>query len=87
MSGPAHKTMGGRKASRPARDAFSALALAVHRVNVAAMLARAVADHVPAGGDSDKLDCLDAIEVDLLRPAAAALDAAFQDVQLERGSK
>jgi hypothetical protein len=40
-------------------------------------LARAVADHVPDGGDFGKLDCLDAIELHLLRPAAAELRKAF----------
>jgi hypothetical protein len=53
------------------------LGLAVGRVTAAAMLARAVADYVPAGGDGDKLDCFDAIEMHMLRPAAAELQEAF----------
>jgi hypothetical protein len=28
-----------------------------HRVTRAAMVARAIADHVPSGSDGDKLDC------------------------------
>jgi len=45
---------------------------------VAAGLARAVADHVPDGDDFGKLDCLDAIELHLLRPAAAELQRAYE---------
>jgi hypothetical protein len=37
-----------------------------------------VADHVPDGADFGKLDCLDAIELHLLRPAAAELQKAYQ---------
>jgi hypothetical protein len=58
--------------------AFAALGSAVNRVTAAAGLARAVADHVPEGGDFGKLDCLDAIELHLLRPAAAELQKAYQ---------
>jgi hypothetical protein len=56
------------------------LGLAVGRVTAAAMLARAVADYVPAGGDGGKLDCFDAIEMHMLRPAAAELEDAFAQV-------
>ena len=62
----------------PAATAFAALARAVNRVMAAADLAHAVADHVPAGGDFGKLDCLDAIELHLLRPAAAELQRAYE---------
>jgi hypothetical protein len=58
--------------------AFAALGSAVNRVTVAAGLARAVADHVPDGDDFGKLDCLDAIELYLLRPAAAELQKAYE---------
>ena len=58
--------------------AFAALGSAVDRVTAAAGLARAVADHVPDGDDFGKLDCLDAIELHLLRPAAAELQAAYE---------
>jgi hypothetical protein len=51
---------------------------AVNRVTAAAGLARAVADHVPDGDDFGKLDCLDAIEPHLLRPAAAELQRAYE---------
>jgi hypothetical protein len=47
-------------------------------VTAAAGLARAVADHVPEGSDFGKLDCLDAIELHLLRPAAAELQRAYE---------
>jgi hypothetical protein len=47
-------------------------------VTAAAGLARAVADHVPDYDDFGKLDCLDAIELHLLRPAAAELRKAFE---------
>jgi hypothetical protein len=58
--------------------AFAALGSAVDRVTAAASLARAVADHVPEGSDFGKLDCLDAIELHLLRPAAAELQRAYE---------
>jgi hypothetical protein len=60
------------------RAAAFALARAVNCVTAAAGLARAVADHVPEGGDFGKLDCLDAIELHLLRPAAAELQRAYE---------
>jgi hypothetical protein len=47
-------------------------------VNAAASLARAVVDHVPERTDWGKLDCLDAIELYLLRPAAAELQRAYE---------
>jgi hypothetical protein len=47
-------------------------------VTAAAGLARAVADHVPDYDDFGKLDCLDAIELHLLRPAAAELQRAYE---------
>jgi hypothetical protein len=58
--------------------AFAALERAINRVAAAAGLARAVADHVPDGDDFGKLDCLDAIELHLLRPAAAELQKAYE---------
>jgi len=58
--------------------AFAALGSAVNRMTAAVGLARAVADHVPDGADFGKLDCLDAIELHLLRPAAAELQKAYQ---------
>jgi hypothetical protein len=54
------------------------LGLAVGRVTAAAMVARAVCDYVPAGGDGDKVDCFDAIELHMLRPAAAELQEAYE---------
>ena len=57
----------------PSAAAFAALGRAVNRVTAAAGLARAIADHVPDYVDGGKLDCLDAIELHLLRPAAAEL--------------
>ena len=59
-------------------EAEHRLSVAVARVSAAATLARAVADHVPEGGDGDKLDCLDAIELHLLRPAVAELRDAHE---------
>ncbi len=64
-------------------DAALRLGRAVNRVAAAAMLARAVADHVPAEGldrllNGGKLDCLDAIELHLLRPAVAELQDAHE---------
>jgi len=66
-----------------AAEAARRLSLAVARVGAAAMLARAVADHVPAEGldrlfNGGKLDCLDAIELWLLRPAVAELQDAHE---------
>jgi hypothetical protein len=58
--------------------AFAALGSAVDRVTAAVSLARAVADHVREGSDFGKLDCLDAIELHLLRPAAAELQRAYE---------
>jgi hypothetical protein len=58
--------------------AFDALGAAVLRVTAAAGLACAVVDYVPRGGEFDKLDCLDAIELHLLRPAAAELRKAYE---------
>jgi hypothetical protein len=62
----------------PRATAFAALGSAVLRVTAAAGIVRAVADHVPDGGDFGKLDCLDAIELHLLRPAAAELQKAYE---------
>jgi hypothetical protein len=62
----------------PSAAAFAALGSAVNRMTAAAGLARAVADHVPDGADFGKLDCLDAIELHLLRPAAAELQRAYE---------
>jgi hypothetical protein len=62
----------------PSATASAALGSAVNRVTAAAGLARAVADHVPDGDDFGKLDCLDAIELHLLRPAAAELQKAYE---------
>lgn len=62
----------------PVIKAANRLNVAVARVGAAAMLARAIADHVPAGGNGDKLDCLDAIELWLLRPAVAELQEAHE---------
>jgi hypothetical protein len=67
--------------AQPARRLCSALGAAVNRVMAAASLARAVADHVPDGGDGGKLDCIDAIELHLLRPAAAELEAAYEKMR------
>jgi hypothetical protein len=61
-----------------AAAAFVALGRAFNCVTAAAGLARAFADHVPDGDDFGKLDCLDAIELHLLRPAAAELQAAYE---------
>jgi hypothetical protein len=58
--------------------ALSALGVAVNRITAAAGLARAVADHVPDYDEGGKLDCLDAIELHLLRPAALDLQAAYE---------
>jgi hypothetical protein len=58
--------------------AFDALGAAVDRVTAAAGLARAVVDYVPREGEFGKLDCLDAIELHLLRPAAAELRNAYE---------
>jgi hypothetical protein len=58
--------------------ALSSLGAAVDRVTAAAGLARAVADHVPDGSDFGNPDCLDAIELHLLRPAAAELQRAYE---------
>ena len=63
--------------SRSAARGSAALGNAVNRVTAAADLARAVADHVPDYDDFGKLDCLDAIELHLLRPAAAELQRAY----------
>ena len=62
----------------PSATAFAALGSAVNRVTAAAGLARAVADYVPDHDDFGKLDCLDAIELHLLRPAAAELQKAYE---------
>jgi hypothetical protein len=62
--------------------ALSALGDAVFRVMAAAGLTRAVIDHVPEGaGDYGKLECLDAIELRLLRPAAADLVDAYEETR------
>ena len=58
--------------------AIDALGEAVARVAAAASLAQAVADYVPDG--AGKCDCLDAIEMHLLRPAAAELQEAYDAV-------
>jgi hypothetical protein len=61
------------------KERLAALGLAVSRVTAAASLARAVADHVPDdASDLGKLECLDAIELHLLRPAVAELQAAYE---------
>jgi hypothetical protein len=65
----------------PSAAVFAALGDAVNRMTAAAGLARAVADHVPDGDDFGKLDCLDAIELHLLRPAAADLQDAYEDTR------
>ena len=62
----------------PNAPAIDALGEAVARVAAAAALAQAVADYVPAG--AGKCDCLDAIEMHLLRPAAAELQEAYETV-------
>lgn len=68
-----------------AADAFAALGRAVNNVTAAAMLARAVAEHVPDDeGSGGKADCLDAIELQMLRPAAAELQAAYGAFELAR---
>jgi hypothetical protein len=59
----------------PNAPAIDALGNAVSRVTAAAALAQAVADYVPH--DAGKCDCLDAIEMHLLRPAAAELQEAY----------
>jgi hypothetical protein len=64
------------------KERLAALGLAVSRVTAAASLARAVADHVPDdAGDFGKLDCLDAIELHLLRPASADLQEAYESAR------
>jgi hypothetical protein len=70
----------------PSAAAFAALGSAVNRVTAAASLARAVADHVPDGDAFGKLDCLDAIELHLLRPAAAELQRAYEKASALPGS-
>jgi len=76
---------------RPHRiPSIDRLGLAVGRVTAAAMLARAVADYVPADGDGGKLDCFDAIEMHMLREAAVELEEAFGlvlDDDVGRGAK
>lgn len=62
----------------PNAPAIDALGLAVNRVTAAAALAQAVADYVPEG--AGKCDCLDAIELHLLRSAAAELQEAYDAV-------
>ena len=49
--------------------------LAVSRVMAAATLAMSIADHVR--DDACKLECLEAIELHLLRPAAAEPQEAY----------
>jgi hypothetical protein len=70
----------------PSAAAFAALGSAVNRMTAAAGLARAVADHVPDGDDFGKLDCLDAIELHLLRPAAAELQRAYEKASDQFGA-
>jgi len=68
-----------KRRRRPSKaDPVQHLGRAVARVVAAAMLTRAVADHVPTGGDGDKLDRLDAIELWLLHPAVAELQEAHE---------
>jgi hypothetical protein len=45
------------------------------------MLARAVADHAPDYQEGGKLDCLDAIELHILRSSAAELQEAYETVR------
>ena len=70
----------------PSAAAFAALGSAVNRMTAAAGLARAVADHVPDGDDFGKLDCLDVIELHLLRPAAAELQKAYEKASDQLGA-
>jgi len=69
--------------SRRKPDAALRLSRAVARVSAAATLARAVADHVPISGRDSvgtggQLECLDAIERWMLRPAVAELQEAHE---------
>lgn len=73
-----------KRTSKPsAAEASHRLGVGVARVGAVAMLARAVADHVPiegldSMGNGGKLDCLDAIELWMLRPAVAELQDAHE---------
>ena len=60
----------------PSPLAIDPLGLAVDRVMAAAPLAMAVADHVR--DYACKLDCFDAIELHLMRPAAGELQDAYE---------